>query len=441
VRDFREIGLQLILQDIYLQHLSLNWFATPRIEQSLGSQVVNLEVLSSDYSKTLLKESDGLFDYMGTLELVRFLQNLSHEDKSICATMVIFTDSHPAIVCNYSKELFSRFKNLFIIFGDNSVSHFERNNTFLSIVVPIYNVSTQIPELLDSLDPLVPFPIEFIFVNDGSTDNSENLIKSWCSDKPKARLISKENGGCATARNVGLLQSEGNYIMFVDGDDTVDPVGILQSLVYLSAFTPDIAVGNYSTFVGTQNHSVPVDNYPWIKHRPVQIDFKTLVNQQPTIWRCFYRREFLKAKNLSFFEVERFDDLPFWFQATMTAESVMALEENLYYWRLEREGQSMGARDERLNVHFEIFRFLDDWVASYSRSFVRTLWQTKADTHSWALERIEPTFKRGYRKKARRDLFGSTSKLNLIELIWALRIFYQRKGLKEALWVIKLRFI
>jgi hypothetical protein len=191
VRDFREIGLQLILQDIYLQHLSLNWFATPRIEQSLGSQVVNLEVLSSDYSKTLLKESDGLFDYMGTLELVRFLQNLSHEDKSICATMVIFTDSHPATVCNYSKELFSRFKNLFIIFGDNSVSHFERNNTFLSIVVPIYNVSTQIPELLDSLDPLVPFPIEFIFVNDGSTDNSENLIKSWCSDKPKARLISK----------------------------------------------------------------------------------------------------------------------------------------------------------------------------------------------------------------------------------------------------------
>lgn len=84
----------------------------------------------------------------------------------------------------------------------------------LSIIIPYYNVKNYTDELLDVLDPQMSDQVEVILVDDGSPEPFKTNY-SWC------KVFRKENGGCATARNVGLEHARGDYICFIDADDLV----------------------------------------------------------------------------------------------------------------------------------------------------------------------------------------------------------------------------
>ncbi len=419
----------------------MNWFADPKVlhlfTPQIGKSIQAIDLSSDD----VIGASSGKFTFMSTLEVFDFLQNSQSRLEPLEATLVVITDALPPVISIYAQILFQKFNSLYIIFGDETVGHFQKQELLLSIVIPIYNVEAQIPDLLASLTPLSEVPVEIIFVDDGSTDESGRLTQDWTIAKPLARYIRKKNGGCASARNTGLSMAQGKYVMFVDGDDMVDPVGVTSSLVHLTSFAPDVAVGNYSTFTESAGSVLGAKSFEFVNQRPQFIDSRYLVNQQPTIWRCFYRKEFLEALNLKFLEVGRYDDLPFWFQSTISTRNVLLLKENLYYWRLDRIGQSMGVRDERLNVHFEIFSHLDEWVEQFSREYMRALWQTKIDTHLWAIRKIDKKYRSRYLKSTKRDLFESKTSLNAIEFIWGVKTVYARRGIWESLWIIRLRFL
>ena len=91
----------------------------------------------------------------------------------------------------------------------------------VSIIVPVYNSEKYLKRCLDSLVNQTFDDIEIIVVNDGSTDRSEETIKGYMNDK-RIILINKENGGQASARNLGLTKAHGDYIMFIDSDDCVN---------------------------------------------------------------------------------------------------------------------------------------------------------------------------------------------------------------------------
>ena len=92
----------------------------------------------------------------------------------------------------------------------------------LSIVIPVYNTSKYLPKCLDSLTKQTLDKIEFIFVDDGSTDNSTEIITKYMEKDKRIKLLKKENGGAATARNYGIKKATGEYIAFADSDDYVD---------------------------------------------------------------------------------------------------------------------------------------------------------------------------------------------------------------------------
>jgi len=91
----------------------------------------------------------------------------------------------------------------------------------ISIIVPVYNTEKYLDKCINSLINQTLKDIEIIFVNDGSTDNSRNIIEKYLTDK-RIILIDKENGGQASARNLGIKKSNGIYIMFIDSDDYVN---------------------------------------------------------------------------------------------------------------------------------------------------------------------------------------------------------------------------
>ncbi len=92
-----------------------------------------------------------------------------------------------------------------------------------SIVIPVYNVEKYIEKCLNSIYSQSYNNYEVIIVNDGSKDNSDVVIKKFIKEKQNFSLYKKENGGLSDARNFGVTKSSGDYIVFLDGDDYIEP--------------------------------------------------------------------------------------------------------------------------------------------------------------------------------------------------------------------------
>ncbi len=99
--------------------------------------------------------------------------------------------------------------------------------TFLSIIIPCYNVEQYLPATLHSLTNLQHAEdCEFIFINDGSTDNTPLLIQHFADQDPRAIYISQVNQGVSAARNAAIAVAKGQYLLCLDGDDTLIPTAV-----------------------------------------------------------------------------------------------------------------------------------------------------------------------------------------------------------------------
>lgn len=97
------------------------------------------------------------------------------------------------------------------------------SNIFVSIIVPVYNVERYLRECLDSIAQLKAFSWEAILIDDGSTDSSGAICDEYAKREPKFRVIHQKNAGVSAARNAGLEAAEGEWIWFVDSDDSINP--------------------------------------------------------------------------------------------------------------------------------------------------------------------------------------------------------------------------
>lgn len=97
------------------------------------------------------------------------------------------------------------------------------DSPLISIIIPIYNVEKYLPACLDSVQAQTYHNLEIICINDGSPDNSANIVREYQNHDSRIILINKENGGLSDARNVGIERAKGEYIFFLDSDDLLDP--------------------------------------------------------------------------------------------------------------------------------------------------------------------------------------------------------------------------
>lgn len=95
-------------------------------------------------------------------------------------------------------------------------------NPVVSVVVPVYNAKHFLERCVNSIKSQTCSQWEVIFVNDGSTDGSLEVLHSLCGEDERFRIVNKENGGASAARNVGIDEARAKYITFIDADDSVD---------------------------------------------------------------------------------------------------------------------------------------------------------------------------------------------------------------------------
>lgn len=131
----------------------------------------------------------------------------------------------------------------------------------LSFIIPVYNAEPYLEECIDSLFCQTYLDLEFIFINDGSTDNSLKILEKGCSKEERATVITQKNSGVSVARNQGINHAKGNYIVFVDADDYVQKTLCEKLICIAKECDPDLILFNIESFENGRT-SVRSYNYP-----------------------------------------------------------------------------------------------------------------------------------------------------------------------------------
>lgn len=285
------------------------------------------------------------------------------------------------------------------------------SNIELSVIFPVYNVEKYLEKCLETVTAWNVDYIEFLFINDGSPDNSAKLLREYSKKDPRVKVIDKENGGCASARKLGLEKAQGKYIGFIDPDDFIDPDMFLQLHKRALLGSYQVAYCGYNEYYENTKTVKKVTQdaiyYPYSEgvRDPNEIK-KLIMYLRVAIWRGIYLKSMLDDNKITFNEnLRRFDDLPFKIEVFAKARSVVSVPENMYYYRLERPGQDVACSDERLYVHFDIFDYLDKKQELIQDNRVRDYLQiSKFQTHIYALEKIDNKYFNTYVRKMKKDM-------------------------------------
>ena len=210
------------------------------------------------------------------------------------------------------------------------------NNPLISIIVPVYNSEKYIKECLDSIVDQTYSNLEIIIINDGSIDKSLEIIKSY-KDK-RIILISKENGGVSSARNEGLKQATGDYVIFVDSDDYFTNNNAIESVVR-DATGCDIVKYGYVT--STNNKKIEDGLIKILKksYESGESFLLDTLNKKKDygwyVWQYMYKRSLWKG--IAFQNIEIFEDLSINYKVILKAKKVHINNVCIYTYRENNE--------------------------------------------------------------------------------------------------------
>ena len=234
----------------------------------------------------------------------------------------------------------------------------------VSIVIPVYNVEKYLRDCMDSVIVQTYQDIEVIVVNDGSTDNSGIICDEYAAKDDRFRVIHKENGGAASAKNVGLDHATGDYIAFLDSDDYVEPNWIGELVNALESNYSDVAecnflrelinfseVGNDSKYyVGAFTTEDYLANY---------LDNWTC----SLFWNKLFKAELIK--NVRFRSERRcIDDEFFTYKVLSAATKIVRIDNQLYHYRQRRssvvssEKNKKQITDDALEILIERYEWI-----------------------------------------------------------------------------------
>lgn len=213
---------------------------------------------------------------------------------------------------------------------------------YLSIIIPVFNVEKYIKECLDSIIPQIEHrkDIELIIVNDGTKDNSMEIVNSYLSMDVIIRVINQENQGLSQARNNGLACSVSDYVWFVDSDDYLKEYAI-DYFLEVSTANPDVDVfASYmDRYIESSNRHIHKKN----RGRNIWQGKEYLFKNMPkgAAQRFIYKRSFLVENSLRFIPGILHEDGVWGCQMLYCANKVYFLTKSIYVYRLRSNGSIM----------------------------------------------------------------------------------------------------
>lgn len=213
----------------------------------------------------------------------------------------------------------------------------------LSIIIPIYNVEKYLTKCIESVINQTYKNLEIILVNDGSTDNSKDIINKYSLIDSRIKIINKKNGGLSDARNVGIEIAKGDYIAFLDSDDWIELNMYEKLYSYIKQENADIVQCSYQ-----EVYNEEVNNQK-IKEEIKLISGKdSLYNlygenhgKTVVVWNKIYKRELFN--DIRFPKGKYHEDELTTYKLLYKANKIVDLNLPLVYYR-QRDGSIMNSK-------------------------------------------------------------------------------------------------
>lgn len=277
----------------------------------------------------------------------------------------------------------------------------------LTILVPVYNVEEFLPLCLETIKNQSFKDFECLLINDGSTDNSLEILKKTAKSDKRFRVIDKKNSGYGASLNLGLNEAKGDYVGIVEPDD------FIHRDFYKTLFdnsSADIIKASFMRFSGRTWESVPERVFHEVrKDFPVNgIKIKPEENKRifivdPTIWSAIYKKTMLKKNKVEFLETPgaSYQDAGFQFKAFASAKEIFCLEKPLYYYRIDNNKSSVKS-DKKIEMVKQEFDEIDKFIKG-KKNYQEIADACRFRSYNWNLNRLKFRNALKFAKLAKKD--------------------------------------
>lgn len=246
-----------------------------------------------------------------------------------------------------------------------------RTEVAVSVVVPVYNAALYLEACLMSLTAQTFQHFEIICVEDGSSDDSLAFLEAYQQKETRLLILQnkEESVGAAKARNLGLEEAKGDYVLFLDADDYFHPNMLALLLAKSEAVESDILLFNAYHFDSETKEMIFHPSSIHLRHIPEKDCFSVLDIPEHIFqithgaaWNQFYRRSFLMAQGLRFQAVV-IDDIFFTYASLAVAEKIAILDEKLLYYRVNNGKSQFNTKDRDPLSLIAVGLHLKEWLS------------------------------------------------------------------------------
>ena len=219
----------------------------------------------------------------------------------------------------------------------------------LSVVVIVYNTEYYLEECLDSLVNQTLDSMEIICVNDGSTDNSLNVLNKYAKKYDNIKVIDQENAGGANAGNRGLKEAKGEYVALVDSDDIVVEDAYEKMYNKAKETNSDIVGGKPNIYLLNYQRSVYYNHDIWDCEKTIKPDEYLDIYYDVFYWDKIYRRKLIEEHDIYMIPGKLYADAPMVFKAYFYANKITLIPDIVYYWR-KRDLEAINEGDSYTSI-------------------------------------------------------------------------------------------
>lgn len=327
----------------------------------------------------------------------------------------------------------------------------------VTVIVPFYNSEKYICECVESLLNQTLKELEIICIDDGSTDDSSNIVQGYAQRDDRIILISKPNKGYGHSMNLGLDLAKGEYVGILESDDYV--VSSMFERLYDVANKNDLdfVKSDFSRFyrIGdieiNQVDKICKGNHSWYCRLLNPSVDPNLLNIHMHTWTGIYKSEFIDKYGIRYNETPgaSYQDIGFWFQTFCLANRAMFLNETFYHLRRDNPNSSIRNKEKVYSAAEEyefILEFLKENPDMYEH-FIRMYHKKKYNIYMFTLNRIDDRYRLEFLELIQKEFsqaqsdgeledgrFTSKEWNDLLSIMGSPKRYYKSKRIK---WILK----
>ena len=267
----------------------------------------------------------------------------------------------------------------------------------VSVVMPVYNASEYIRQALDSILGQTLRDIEVICVDDGSTDDSADIVRGYASRDHRVRLVEQPNGGAGKARNNALQYVRGTYVHYMDSDDWIDTSTYERISGKMASTGVDVCIFQSYTYDNVTGEIKP--KVKAFRSDDFITDFESnpsfFVQNYVVPWNKLIRREVIVDNGLRYDEICCANDRSFYFALVRCARRIMVCKDQLMYHRVNNSQSLVGDnRSVNYDAHFKAFESTMSYYADADDAVKRLVMDVCMDDMLAFYDKARPKYKK-----------------------------------------------